>query len=129
MTDFDALLKRSFAEAHEPADDGFVVNVTHTVAKREAGLKARSYIQYGAITIGAAAVSWGLYAFAGAFGQEFMASAGLEVARMHAAVSTAPDAGAAAQNFVQSMGAGLTQILLVTAVLAGGAVAYRSTQD
>lgn len=129
MTDFDALLKRSFAEAHEPADDGFVVNVTHAVAHREASLKARSYVQYGAITIAAAAVSWGLYAFAGAFGQEFMASVGLEVARAHAAVSTAPDAGAAAQGFIQSMGAGLTQILLVTAALAGGAVAYRSTQE
>ncbi len=129
MTDFDALLKRSFAEAHEPADDGFVVNVTHVVAQREAGLKARGYMQYGAITIGAAAVSWGLYTFAGAFGQDFMASAGLEVARMHAAVNAAPDAGAAAQNFIQSMGAGLTQILLVTAALAGGAVAYRSTQE
>ena len=129
MTDFDALLKRSFAEAHEPADDGFVVNVTHVVARREAGLKVRGYMQYGAITIGAAAVSWGLYTFAGAFGQEFMASAGLEVARMHAAVNAAPDAGAAAQNFIQSMGAGLTQILLVTAALAGGAVAYRSTQE
>ncbi len=129
MTDFDALLKRSFAEAQEPADDGFVVNVTHVVAKREAGLKARGYMQYGAITIGAAAVSWGLYTFAGVFGQEFMATAGLEVARMHAAVNSAPDAGAAAQNFIQSMGAGLTQILLVTAALAGGAVAYRSTQE
>lgn len=129
MTDFDALLKRSFAEAHEPTDDAFVVNVTHSVAKREAGLKARSYFQYGAITIGAAAVSWGLYAFAGTFGQDVMASAGLEVARMHAVVSTAPDVGAAAQTFVQSMGAGLTQILLVTAALAGGAVVYRQTQQ
>lgn len=129
MTDFDALLKRSFAEAHEPSDDGFVVNVGHAVAKREAGLKVRGYVQLGAVTIGAAAVSWGLYAFAGAFGQEFMASIGLEVARAHAAVSTAPDAGAAAQGFIQSMGAGLTQILLVTAALAGGAVAYRATQD
>jgi len=81
MTDFDALLKRSFAEAHEPADDGFVVNVGHAVAKREAGLKVRGYMQLGAVTIGAAAVSWGLYAFAGAFGQELMASIGLEVAR------------------------------------------------
>ncbi|MFN3464057.1 MAG: hypothetical protein ACK4X1_08260 [Terricaulis sp.] len=129
MTDFDALLKRSFAEAHEPVDDGFVVNVGRAVAKREAGLKMRGYMQLGAVTIGAAAVSWGLYAFAGAFGQEFMASIGLEVARAHAAVSTAPDPGAAAQGFIQSMGAGLTQILLVTAALAGGAVAYRSTQE
>lgn len=129
MSDFDALLKRSFAEAPEPVDDGFVVNVGHAVAKREASLKARSYMQLGAITIGAAAVSWGLYSFAGVFGQEIMASVGLEVARAHAAVSTAPDAGAAAQGFIQSMGAGLTQILLVTAALAGGAVAYRATQD
>jgi hypothetical protein len=131
MTDFDALLKRSFAEAHEPADDGFVVNVGHAVAKREASLKLRSYFQYGAITIGAAAVSWGLYAFAGAFGQEFMASAGLEVARVHGALSSAPsvDAGGAAQGFLQSLGAGMTQILLITAALAGGAVAYRSTQE
>lgn len=129
MTDFDALLKRSFAEAHEPADDGFVVNVTHTVAKREAGLQVRGYMQLGAITIGAAAVSWGLYTLAGAFGQEITASVGLEVARAYAAVSAAPDAGVAAQNFLQSMGAGLTQILLLTGVLAGGAVAYRATQD
>lgn len=129
MSDFDALLKRSFAEAHEPADDGFVVNVGHAVAKREASLKLRGYVQLGAVTVGAAAVSWGLYAVAGAVGPELMASVGLEVARAHAAVSTAPDAGAAAQGFIQSMGAGLTQILLVTAALAGGAVAYRATQD
>jgi hypothetical protein len=129
MTDFDALLKRSFAEAHEPADDGFVVNVTHAVAKREASLTARSYIQYGAITIGAAAVSWGLYTVVGALGQDIVAFAGLEVARAHAALNTVPDAGATAQNFIQSMGAGLTQILLITGVLAGGAVAYRATQE
>ncbi|MCX7358201.1 MAG: hypothetical protein NT015_08680 [Alphaproteobacteria bacterium] len=129
MTDFDALLKRSFAEAHEPADGGFVVNVTHSVAKREESLKVLGYMQIGAITIGAAAVSWGAYTLAGAFGQEIMASVGLEVARAHAAVSAAPDAGLAAQNFLQSMGAGLTQVLLLTGVLAGGAVAYRATQD
>ena len=132
MTDFDALLKRSFAEAPEPADDGFVVNVTQGVAHREASMKVRNYVQYGAMTIGLAAVSWGLSSALGAFGpvgDEFMASFGLEVARAHAAVSTAPDAGAAAQSFIQSLGAGLTQILLVTAVLAGGAVAYRASQD
>jgi hypothetical protein len=39
------------------------------------------------------------------------------------------DAGAATQGFIQSLGAGLTQILLVAGVLAGGAVAYRSTQS
>lgn len=132
MTDFDALLKRSFAEAHEPADDGFVVNVAHAVAKREAGLKARGYMQLGAITIGAAAVTWGLSTFAGAVGQEFMAAAGLEVARAFSAVTNAgADAATSdtSQNFFQAIGAGMTQILLITGALAGGAVAYRATRD
>lgn len=133
MTDFDALLKRSFAEAHEPADDGFVANVTQVVAKRETGLKVRGYLQLGAVTIGAAAVSWSLYSVFGsvfgALGPELMASAGVEAARARAALSMVPDAGAAAQGFIQSMGAGLTQVLLVTAALAGGAVAYRSSQQ
>jgi hypothetical protein len=132
MTDFDALLKRSFAEAHdEPADNGFVVNVAHRVAKREADLKVRGYLQVGAVVIGAAAASWGLYSFAGVYGQEFLATAGLEVARVHGALSSAPsvDPASATQGFIQSMGAGLTQILLVMGALAGGAVAYRSTQN
>ena len=60
---FDALMKRSFAEAPEPADDGFAVNVGHAVARRERTLKLRSYFQYGALTLGAAAVSYGLYSF------------------------------------------------------------------
>ncbi|MCC6789134.1 MAG: hypothetical protein IT547_14970 [Hyphomonadaceae bacterium] len=132
MTDFDALLKRSFAEAHEPADDGFVVNVTQAVAHREESMKVRSYVQYGAMMIGLAAVSWGVYSMVGAFGpisQEIMASLGLEVARAHAAVSTAPDVGASAQNFIQSMGVGLTLVLMFAAALAGGAVAIRASRD
>ena len=58
-----------------------------------------------------------------------MASLGLEVARAHAAVNTVPDVSASAQNFARSMGVGLTQILMVAAALAGGAVALRSTRD
>ena len=43
MNDFDALLNRSFAEAHdEPADDGFAVKVSHAVAMRERGLQIRN---------------------------------------------------------------------------------------
>lgn len=132
MTDFDALLKRSFAEAHEPADDGFVVNVTQTVAKREASLRTRGYLQLGAITIGAAAVTWGLSSFAGAVGDEFMAVAGLEVARAFSALTNASASAATSDSslgFAQAVGAGMTQILLVTAALAGGAVAYRAARD
>ena len=133
MTDFDALLKRSYAEAPEPADDGFSVNVAHAVERREASLKVRNWIQNAGIALGAAAASYGLYAFFGAFGQDLMATAGLEVARVHGALSSAPSvsgvAESASQGVMQSLGAGMTQLLLITAALAGGAVAYRATQD
>ena len=76
-----------------------------------------------------AAILYGGYTFAAAFGQDFLATAGLEVARAHGAMSSAPSVSGAAQGLMQSVGAGLTQILLITGVLAGGAVAYRSTQD
>jgi hypothetical protein len=127
---FDALMKRSFAEAPEPADDGFAVNVGHAVARRERTLKLRSYFQYGALTLGAAAVSYGLYSFVGGSGQELAATFGGEAARVQGALSVSSgDATGAAQGIMQTLGAGFTQILLVTAALAGGAVAFRATQD
>ena len=130
MTDFDALLKRSFAEAPEPVDDGFTVKVEHAVARRETALRARNLAQTFGFAAAGAALVYGGYAFFGAFGQEILASAGLEVARAHGALSTAPSMGNAAQGVLQSFGAGMTQILLMTtAVLAGGAVIYRTTQD
>lgn len=129
MTDFDALLKRSFAEAHEPADDGFSVQVAHGVQRSEAAAKARNAMYSVGMAAAGAAIAYGVYTFVAAFGQEAMATAGLEVARAHGAISTAPDVGAAAQGVLQSLGAGMTQILLITAALAGGAVAYRSTQQ
>ncbi|MGE0739747.1 MAG: hypothetical protein AB7O98_00270 [Hyphomonadaceae bacterium] len=129
MTDFDALLKREFAEAHEPADDGFSVRVGHVVARRETAAKTRAIAQQVGMAAAGAAICYGLYSFAGTFGQEMMATAGLEVARAHGALSTAPSMSGAAQGLMQSVGAGMTQILLITAALAGGAVAYRATQD
>lgn len=129
MSDFNALLKASFAEAPEPADDGFSVRISHSVAHREAALKVRNGFQLAGVTIGCAAVSYGAYAMLGAFGQDLLASAGLEIARAHGAISNAPSMGAASQSFLQSMGAGMTQILLVTAALVGGAVAYRASQE
>jgi hypothetical protein len=133
MTDFDALLTRSFAEAHEPVDDGFSVNVARGVARSENASKVRNAVYSGAMAIAGAAVAYGIYAFTSAFGQEFMASAGLEIARAHGALSNAPTVSAStSQGFTQSiqaLGAILPQIMLVTAAVAGGAVAYRSTQD
>lgn len=130
MTDFDALLKRSFAEAPEPVDDGFTVKIEHAVAHRETALKTRNLAQTVGFAAAGAALLYGGYAFYGAFGQEILASAGLEVARAHGALTTAPTVGGAAQGLFQSIGAGMTQILLMTAAaLAGGAVVYRTTQD
>jgi TRAP-type C4-dicarboxylate transport system permease small subunit len=129
MTDFDALLKRSFAEAPEPVDDGFSVQVTKAVAHREAAAKTRNAAYVVGMGAACAAMAYGGYSLVAAFGQEAMALAGIEIARAHAAVSNAPSIGGAAESIVQSLSAGMTQILLVTAALAGGAVAYRAAQD
>jgi hypothetical protein len=136
VSDFDALLKRSFAEAHEPADHGFSANVAHAVARSEKALQIRNVIQSAGMALGGAAALYGVYAFVGAFGQEFLATAGLEVARIHGSLSAAPsvgdatgDAVGATGGLLQSLGAGLTQVLLVAGALAAGAVAYRAAQQ
>ncbi len=129
MNDIDALLKRSFAEAHEPVDDGFSVRVSHGVARAERAAQVRNVAYSVGMAAGGAAVAYGLYAVASVYGQQMLADAGLEVARMHGALASAPSAGTAAQGLMQSVGAGLTQILLTVGVLTGGFVAYRATQQ
>jgi hypothetical protein len=135
VSDFDALLKRSFAEAHEPEDDGFALNVAHRVERSEKALQIRNVVQSAGMALGGAAALYGVYAFLGAFGQEFLATIGLEVARIHGSLSTAPvgdaagDAAGQAQTVLTSVGAGLTQVLLLAGVLAGGAVAFRAAQQ
>lgn len=129
MTEFDTLLKASFAEADMPADDGFSARVSHTVERRERAAQVRNIAYSVGLAAGGAAVAYGLYGIASAYGPEMMAGLGLEIARAHGALASAPTPGAAAQGLVQSLGAGLTQILLTLGVLAGGAVAYRATQQ
>ena len=129
MTDFDALLKRSFAEAHEPADDGFSVTVGHAVARRETALKTRNAFQLGGVAVACGALAYGAYALLNVFGQDVLAIAGLEVARAHGAMNSASSMGVAAQSLLQSASVGLTQLLVVSLALAGGAVAYRASQE
>jgi hypothetical protein len=136
MSDFDALLKRSFAEAHEPQDDGFSVNVAHAVAHQERALQLRTIFQNAGMALGGAAALYGVYAFVGAFGQDLLAAAGLEIARIHGSLSAAPsvadtagDAAGATAGVMQSLGAGLTQVLLLAGVFAGGAVVFRSVRQ
>ncbi|HVK82415.1 MAG TPA: hypothetical protein VM915_17580 [Verrucomicrobiae bacterium] len=133
MSDFNALLKSSFAEMEEPADAGFSVNVGHGVARVERAAKVRALTQTVGMMAGAAATAWGLYSVAGVFGQDMLVAAGLEVSRWQAALSSGPQMSVAAetagQGLLQSLGLGMTQILLATGALVGGAVAYRAAQD
>jgi hypothetical protein len=127
MTDFNALLKRSFAEADEPADDGFTVKITHAVSRREAASKLRGRAYAVCMGVAGLAVFYGVYALASVLGPQMLAVAGLELAQAHGALATGPSQ--AGQGVMQSMAAGLTPLLFITAALAGGAVAYRSAQQ
>lgn len=136
MSEFDALLKRSFAEAHEPADDGFAANVVHAVARKEKALQLWSMFQNVGMAVGGAIALYGVYVFAGAFAPDFLATMGVEVGRIQNALSGVPsvsavtgDAAGEAQGLLRSLGAGLTQVLLIAGALAGGAAAYRAAQQ
>lgn len=130
MNEFDSILKRSFAEVHEPSDDGFSVRVAEGVARRERTNRAFGLVQAAGMSVAGVAIVYGAYAVASIYGQDLLASAGLEFARVHGALSTgAPAVSTQSQGILQSIGAGLSQILLVTAALAGGAVAYRAAQE
>lgn len=137
MNDFDALLTRAFAEAEQPADDGFSVRVSETVARRDKALRWRTGLQNVGMGAAIAVVGYVALGAAFSFGQEWLASASLDVTR---AVGSADDALAngsgliqqaesAGSSWLQSTSLGLTQILLIAGALMGGAVAYRSAQD
>ncbi len=123
MNDFNALLKRSFAEADEPADDGFTVAVTQSVAHREVAATWRSRAYAVCMGVAGLAVFYGVYALASALGPQVMAAAGLELAQAHGALASGPSE--VGQGLLSSLSAGMTQVLLISASLAGGAVAFR----
>ncbi len=127
MNDFNALLKRSFAEADEPADDGFTVAVTHTVARREAAATLRGRAYAVAMGVAGLAVFYGVYSLASVLGPQVLAVAGLELAQAHGALASGPSE--AGQGVMQSLSAGMTQVLLITATLAGGAVVFRTVRQ
>ncbi|MEZ6023313.1 MAG: hypothetical protein R3C16_07885 [Hyphomonadaceae bacterium] len=129
MTDFNALLKRSYAEAPEPADDGFTVRIAHAVDRREKAAKVRQVVWALAMAVAGTAVASGLYQVGTVFGPELMASVGLEVARAHGAIANAPSVSGVTQGLVQSLGAGFLQVALIATALAGGALAYRQSQE
>jgi hypothetical protein len=128
MSDFEALLKRSFAEADEPVDDGFSARLVARVSRRESDNRLRTVAHsIGMAAAGAAAV-YALVGLFGAHGQEAVDIASIEVARAEGAFNAAaPRISWLSSDLMQSVSAGLTQILLATAALVGGAVAYRNT--
>lgn len=132
MTDFNATLTRAFAEAHEPADDGFSVNIGHAVARHERLAKVMAGVQTAGATVATVAVGYGLWSAFSGFAPDLMASVGLEFAKAHGAISQAPtvanNASVIGSTFMNSIGAGLSQIMMVTGLIVGGAVAVRSTQ-
>jgi hypothetical protein len=127
MNDFDALLKRSFAEAPEPVDDGFTAAITQRVARTEKLAQSRFGFQMAALGIAVVAVAYGLWGMLAGMAPDLAATAGLELARAHGALSGGTPVSLT--GMAQSMGAGLTQVLLVSAALAGGAVAFRNAQE
>ncbi|MEJ0059116.1 MAG: hypothetical protein WDM79_05890 [Terricaulis sp.] len=124
MDNFDATLKRAFAEAPEPEDKGFVVRVSAGVAKRERAGLAWIVTQRVGFAAAGSAIALGAYQFVQSVAPQLMATFGLELARAHGALSENSFSMASL-----NMGVGLTQILLVAAALAGGAAAYRATQE
>lgn len=130
MTDFDALLKRSFAEAPEPADDGFSIAVSRSVARRESANQTRGYVVGLGWAAAGSALVYGAYVALGLLGVDFVSVAGDQIGAVRASIGEAtPSANGFAQSTVQSLSASMTYILLSAAALAGGAVAYRSAQD
>lgn len=129
MTDFNALLTRSFAEAEEPADNGFSVAVSARVARRVNDYRLRSLAQNLGLAAAGAVVVYAAVGLMQGQGQDLLATAGLEVARAHDVIAEGPSLSTLGQGLLQSLGLGLTQILLGAAAIVGGAVAYRATQD
>ncbi len=127
MTEFNALLKRSFAEIEEPADDGFTVKISHAVARREASAVLRGRVYAGAMLLAGLAVFYGAYALVQALGPQIMAMFGLEIAQAYGALASGPSE--TGQGILQSLGAGMTQLLLITGVLAGGAATFRAVRQ
>jgi hypothetical protein len=125
MSDFDALLKRSFAEAHEPVDDGFSVAVSRAVAGSERGAKIRALAQSGALAVAAAAIIYALYGVLQPMAPQVLDQAGLQLARAHGVLTAAPSA----TGMFKLFGSGLTQLFLVAGALAAGAAVYRQTQE
>jgi hypothetical protein len=130
MDAFESQLKAAFAESAYPVDDGFTVAVGRKVARRENQAKWAAIAFNVTIVVAGLAVAFGVYQLLSAYGQQFLASFGLEIARAHGALNQGESVEALGQSALQGvMGIGLTQILLFVTAAAGGLVAIRNARD
>lgn len=127
MDAFESQLKAAFADASDPVDDGFTVHVTRKVAAHERQAVWRSVAFNVAIVVAGLAVAFGVYQVVSAYGAQFLASFGLEIARAHGALSQ----GDSLQTMMSQgvLGLGLTQIALIAVATAGGVVAIRNARE
>ncbi len=127
MDAFESQLKAAFAETPDPVDDGFAVAVGRQVARHERRAVWSGIAFNVTIVVAGLAVAYGVYQLVSAFGAQFLASFGLEIARAHGALSQ----GDSVQTLLNqgALGMGLTQILLILAAAAGGVVALRNARE
>ena len=126
MNAFESDLKRMFAEVPDPADDSFSVRVAEKVQTREASRKWAGWARIAAFVVGALTALVAVFMALKSFGLMLMADMGLGLARLHGLVTEAEFSSSLNQSI---MGVGLTQILLMTLALAGGAYAMRRARD
>jgi hypothetical protein len=97
-------------------------------------VELRAAVQAIGLCFAGATLLYAFYPLVWGFGQDLAASFGLEFARAQGALNSevplvTSSVSNQAQGVMQSLGIGLTQIMLAAAALTGGAVAYRAAQD
>lgn len=125
MSDLDAILKRSFAEAHEPADEAFVVHVGQAVAHKEKLVTIQAWAQVIGLAVGAMAAFSGLFILAAPFLTDL--ASGLQTTWFSTQMAFS---AVSPSSFVMSANAiVMSQAFLALSGVAGGIVLYRSTQQ
>ena len=125
MSDLDAILKRSFAEAHEPADEAFVVHVGQAVDRKEKLATIQAWAQVIGLAIGAMAAFSGLFILAAPFLTDL--ATGIQTTWFSTQMAFS---AVSPSSFVMSATAiFMSQAFLALSAVAGGLVLYRSTQQ
>jgi len=119
--DFDASLKRAFAEAPEASDDGFVVSVSRAVSRREKVAQFMAWAQVIGLAVAAMATAAGLLVLLTP-----------EVLRAFTATNQGFADARVALSAFNMTGVGLTTLVeaaVAAGAVAGGVMLYRTNQQ